>query len=1044
MAELQERLQAALGDGYRIEQELGGGGMSRVFVAHETALGRRVVVKVLPPEMGAGVNVERFRREIQLAAGLQHPHVVQLLTAGASGDLLYYVMPFVDGESLRAKLARERELPVGEAVRILRDVVDALAYAHAQGVVHRDIKPDNVLLSRKHAVVTDFGVARAVSASTGSATSLTSLGVALGTPAYMAPEQAAADPNVDHRADLYAVGALAYEMLSGRPPFTGITPQSVLAAHVTQAPESLLAHRPTIPAGLNSVVMRCLEKHPADRWQTAEELLVQLEAMATPTGGMAPTSPTISSGTEAALRQSHPVRVAALFGAAALGMLGVVYVLMMRLGLPGWVFAGAVALLVVGLPVILWTGRLERQRALARTNTLRLPGATGLGRWLTWRRAITGGAMAFAGLGVATTLYMVMRLLGIGPAATLVSAGVLSDREPILITDFTNRTADSTLGLTLTEAFRVDLAQSRIVRLVGPEQVAQALRLMQRPVNTVLDLTLAREVAQRQGIKAIVVGQVDPVGSSYVLSASLISPTDGTVLTAVRETADNAAALIPALDRLSRALRERIGESLRTIRAAEPLEHVTTGSLAALQKYSQSMRLENIGESEAAIALLSEATSLDTGFAMAYRKLAAILGNTGASLDQQLAAATRAYQHRDRLPDLERHLATAYYFLAVRYDPGAAVAAYRSVLSIDPDNTTAMNNLALELADQRAYVEAESLALRASRLHAAYPYFVNTIYAQLGQGHVADARASAARFAQALPESPYLPWITVMMEGSLRNLAAARTAARQIETRWRTSPVWREQVAGQLATIAQTEGRLAEAERHFRDAAAASEARGNPAGALEAELSMVWIDVGLRNRPGDGLRRADEALRRHPLPSMPATDRPYLNLATLYARGGRTPEARQFLAEAVRTGSRQPYRLGGDRHRANGEIALAEGRLQEAITAFATWNDSAKGCTTCGLFEMGLAYERGGRPDSALATYERYLATAGLGPWFTDRDALALTYRRLGELYEQRGNRDKAMESYNKVLDLWKDADPELQPVLQDARQRLARLAKGQ
>ena len=201
MNDLRARLQTAVGSAYRIDKELGGGGMSRVFVAEESALGRRVVIKVLPPDLAAGVNVERFRREIQLAASLQHPHVVQLLTAGAADNLLYYVMPFIPGESLRAKLAREGELPVPEVVRILRDVVDALSYAHAQGVVHRDIKPDNVLITGKHAVVTDFGVAKAVSASSGQST-LTSLGVALGTPAYMAPEQAAADPHVDHRADL--------------------------------------------------------------------------------------------------------------------------------------------------------------------------------------------------------------------------------------------------------------------------------------------------------------------------------------------------------------------------------------------------------------------------------------------------------------------------------------------------------------------------------------------------------------------------------------------------------------------------------------------------------------------------------------------------------------------------------------------------------------------------------------------------------------------------------------------------------------------------
>src|SRR5437870_4048209 len=236
MGDLLARLQSALGDAYRIERELGGGGMSRVFLAQEVHLGRQVVVKVLPPEMAAGVSAERFEREIRLAAALQHPHIVPLLTAGSQGDLLYYVMPHIAGESLRARIAHERELPVGDTVRILRDVCDALAYAHGHGIVHRDVKPDNVLFSGKHALVADFGVAKAVAESTGK-TALTSLGVALGTPAYMAPEQATADPTTDHRADIYAVGAVAYEMLAGRPPFTAPTGQAVLAAHGSCPPD---------------------------------------------------------------------------------------------------------------------------------------------------------------------------------------------------------------------------------------------------------------------------------------------------------------------------------------------------------------------------------------------------------------------------------------------------------------------------------------------------------------------------------------------------------------------------------------------------------------------------------------------------------------------------------------------------------------------------------------------------------------------------------------------------------------------------------------
>jgi serine/threonine-protein kinase len=287
-SDLREQLQRTLGDAYILERELGGGGMSRVFVAEETALGRKVVVKVLLPELAATVNIERFRREIQLAARLQHPHIVPVLAAGISEGLPYYTMPFIEGESLRARIARSGELPVPEAARILRDVLSALAYAHAHGVVHRDIKPDNVLLTGHHAVVTDFGVAKALSAATNPGSSLTSLGMALGTPAYMSPEQAVADPTTDHRADLYGVGAMAYEMLTGQQVFSARSPQAMLAAHAIETPEPLQRRRPSVPPEIAAVVMRSLEKRAADRPQSAEEMLANVEAAVTPSGATTP------------------------------------------------------------------------------------------------------------------------------------------------------------------------------------------------------------------------------------------------------------------------------------------------------------------------------------------------------------------------------------------------------------------------------------------------------------------------------------------------------------------------------------------------------------------------------------------------------------------------------------------------------------------------------------------------------------------------------------------------------------------------------------
>ncbi|HEX6644257.1 MAG TPA: serine/threonine-protein kinase [Gemmatimonadales bacterium] len=283
------RLVDALADRYAFERELGQGGMATVYLADDLRHQRKVAIKVLRPDLAATIGSDRFFREIRIAAQLQHPHILPLLESGEAAGYLFYVMPYVEGQSLRDRLAKSGELPVHEAVRLLVEIVDALSYAHARGVVHRDVKPDNVMLSGRHALVMDFGVAKAVSEASGR-NQLTTAGVALGTPAYMAPEQAAADPNLDHRVDIYAVGAMGYELITGRPPFVGGTPQQVLAAHVTQPPEPVSRYRPGVSPALEAVIMRCLAKRPADRFQTADELHAQLEPLVTPSGGMTPTS----------------------------------------------------------------------------------------------------------------------------------------------------------------------------------------------------------------------------------------------------------------------------------------------------------------------------------------------------------------------------------------------------------------------------------------------------------------------------------------------------------------------------------------------------------------------------------------------------------------------------------------------------------------------------------------------------------------------------------------------------------------------------------
>ena len=1043
MSELLDRLQSAVGDAYRLERELGGGGMSRVFVATEVRLDRRVVIKVLPPEMAAGVSVERFGREILVAAKLQHPHVVPLLTAGSHDDLLYYVMPLIEGESLRAKLIREGELPVGEAVRILRDVADALAYAHKQGVVHRDIKPDNVLLSGEHSLVTDFGVAKAVSDSTGGQ-SLTSMGVALGTPAYMAPEQAAANPHIDHRADIYALGAMAYEMLCGRPPFDGPNPQAVLSAQVTQAPDPLIQHRPTTPAAMNDLVMRCLAKLPADRYQTADELKQQLVAMTTPSGGVTPTGtqPVISSGTEAAIRQAHPVRVAALFGLASIGALAIVYVLMTVIGLPDWVFQGAIALLAVGLPIIMVTGHHERRRAMAQTTGMSIATPTGVQRHFTWRKALMGGGLAFAGLGVVTGVYMAMRVMGIGPVGTLVASGALEERPTLVLAEFDNRTTDSTLGSTVTELFRIGLTQSAVVRVLEPRQVTAVLTRMQRPPDTRLDPDVAMEVAEREGLSAIVTGEIVSVGSGYALSARIVA-SDGGVLTAQQESADSADEIIEAVSRLAGKLRERIGESLRTIRR-DPLFKVTTASLPALRLYHQALQAEDAGDDSRAVELLEDAVAIDSTFAMAYRKIGILLGNSFEQRARVIEATTRAYELRGRLSEAERYHAIGAYHIRVTGEIERSISAYRTLLETYPDNEPALNNLGVLYFWLRDAVAAEQFYSRALALDSATPlYYTNVAFAQRNQGKLDEAEATLGLLEQEFADIPQLANARIDQALARRDWASAETQLRALGERERGSLAWRASVSERLAFLSTMQGRIGEAEDHWRDAIRADVQRGVTGEAVEKTARFAAALAGLSGDTATALGELEAALERHPLEEMNPADRPYSWIVQAYTSAQRPDRARLVLDEWVSTLESQATRNDEALFDwGRGLVAAAEGRSADAREAFRRF-DRGTVCWSCARAAAPHAFDSGGDPDSALAYYEQYAEFPSRN-MFLDYMDLPAAYQRLGELYEARGNREKAVEYYNRFVELWENADAELQPVVEDVRGRIARLVGEQ
>jgi tRNA A-37 threonylcarbamoyl transferase component Bud32/TolB-like protein len=597
-SDLRSQLQTTLGDAYILERELGGGGMSRVFSAEEVRLKRKVVVKVLSPELAQGISIDRFEREIQTAAALQQANIVPVLTAGDTNGLPFYSMPFVEGESLRVHVARG-PLAVTEVIGIMRDVSKALAYAHQRGVVHRDIKPDNVMLSGGTAVVLDFGIAKAISAArtqSGNAT-LTQIGTSIGTPAYMAPEQAAGDPDIDHRADIYSLGAMVYELLAGQAVFAGRTPQRMLAAHMGEAPKPITEFRPDIPAQLADLVMRCLAKDASGRPQSAQEIVKLLDSVTS--GGMQSMPPVLLGG-PMMFRKAIFIYAGSFIAVAIVAKAAIV-----GIGLPDWVFPGALVLMALGLPVVLWTGYVQRvtRRAMTQTPTytpggtpsLQMKGAMATlalkaAPRVSWYKTARGGMIALGGFVGLIAIFMTMRALGIGPAATLRSSGKLGDREKLIVSEFKTVGGDTLLGATVTDAFRTALAQSNALNVLSSATVREVMRRMRRPDSTRVTESVAREIATREGMKALLAGEITGVGGRYVLSARLVSTINNDELATFREEAADERDIIPAIGRLAKDVRAKVGENLRRVQSARTLDKVTTPSLEALQKYVQGVR----------------------------------------------------------------------------------------------------------------------------------------------------------------------------------------------------------------------------------------------------------------------------------------------------------------------------------------------------------------------------------------------------------------------------------------------------------------------
>jgi tetratricopeptide (TPR) repeat protein len=1027
MTDLRDDLQAALGSAYTLERELGGGGMSRVFVAEETALGRKVVVKVLSPDLTAGVNVDRFRREIQVAAKLQQAQILPVLSAGDLRGVPYYTMPYIEGESLRAKIAHTGALPISEVVNVLRDVTRALAYAHEHGVVHRDIKPDNVLLSGGTAVVTDFGIAKAIAAAggaradgagDGSVSALTQLGMTVGTPLYISPEQASGDPDIDQRSDIYSLGCLAYELLTGHPPFAGRSQQKTIVAHLTETPRPVAEVRPDVPASLAAVVMQCLEKDPARRPQSAAEVQSALDSVTTANSGQLPV--TLLSG-PGGLRRGFAL-YAGVFALVAL----VAKAAVVAFGLPEWVFTGAVIVMALGLPAAVLT-------------------AMGTTHHLTWRRTFRGAAIALGAFTAVVAAIMILRLFGIGPAASLLAAGKLHGSERLIVTDFAAG-KDSSLSHIVTEAVRTSLGQSKVVSIMPPTAIAAALQRMQRPPSTTVDLSLAREIALREGAKAVVTGSVATLGNGYVVSLRLVSADSGNDLAAYQKTANGPADLLTAIDDLTRKLRGRIGESLRSVRDAPPLDQVTTSSLEALRKYAEAQRANDLqGDMVKAGQLLREAVALDTTFAMAYRKLGVTLGNLGMPRAQVDSALTRAFRYSDRLPPKERYLTIGTYYSNVPHlDRLKAAEAYQSALSLDSTDVTAAINLAGILRSLRQFARAESLYKMVNAARASSASLGNYASMLLVEGRVAASESVFREMARRIPTagpSQTFPAVFMFARGELDSAEAFWQAKANDP-----NALMKLTATANLTNYALMRGRLGDAEQLGRQTRALNAARGVPSSPVADSLVSAAVSIWFLDKPAVGVHALDVALAQAPFRTVPLEARPYETVATFYAWGGRPDKARAILAQELAEVTDPGYRLALEpgRRGALANILMAEKKPVEAIREIWASDSLPDGpvsdCVHCIDFDLGRAYDLANKPDSAIAHWERYLSEPYARSPSRDAPFLAGMHKRLAELYDAKGDLNRAASHYAAFIELWKNADPALQPKVQEAKRRLSEI----